>query len=100
MKATEGSSTSRKTDYLQARVSREDKEQIETAARLAGLDVSVYIRLHVLQAAQRDLRKAEKENRIRLSEDEWEVFMGIMTAPLRLNENLQRAFVDFQKKYG
>ena len=100
MQATQGSSTSKKTDYLQARVSQEDKEQIETAARLAGLDVSVYIRLHVLQAAKRDLERAEKENRIRLNEKEWGQFMEIMSAPLRLNDNLRRAFVDFQDKYG
>ena len=100
MKTPEGLSSSRKTSYLQARVSEEDKEQIEAAARTAGLDVSVYIRYHVLQAARRDLAKAEKEGRVLFSEKEWEQFMEIMNAPVRPNESLRRAFDDFQKKHG
>jgi uncharacterized protein (DUF1778 family) len=100
MATTDRTSPPRKDEYLQARVSREDKEQIEMAARLAGLDVSVYIRLHVLKAAKRDLENQAQESHVLLSGKEWDQFMKIMEAPPQLNENLRRAFRDFQKKYG
>jgi uncharacterized protein (DUF1778 family) len=100
MATTDRTLPPRKDEYLQARVSREDKKRIEMAARLAGLDVSVYIRLHVLKAAKRDLENQAQENRILLSGKEWDQFMKIMEAPPQLNDNLRRAFRDFQKKYG
>ncbi len=82
----------KKTEYLQCRITAEDKKIIERGADVRGLDVSDYIRLFVLEAAKKDIENEHLQNHITLSSEEWENFMQIMETPGEYNPHLKEAF--------
>lgn len=44
---------------LQIRVTPEQKEQFEEAAKVSGLSLSAWVRARLIQAARRDLKRTE-----------------------------------------
>lgn len=82
----------KKTEYLQCRITRDDKKVIEKGAEARGLEVSDYVRIFVLEAAKKDVEKAYLQNNINLSAEEWRRFIQIMETPAELNSCLQHAF--------
>ena len=83
----------KKTEYLQCRISPEDKEVIRKGAKARGFDeVSDYVRSFALEAAKKDIEEAALDNKVVLSQDEWNRFLEIMETPAEPNLNLQKAF--------
>ena len=91
---------SKKDAIIQFRVNVEDKSIIQRAADLRGIEPSAYIRSLILESAKKDIRESLQETNIFLTSEEWEHFLNIMNAPVRLNKNLKKAFADYKKKYG
>lgn len=83
----------KKTEYLQCRINSEDKELIKKGAKVRGFDeVSDYVRSLALEAAKKDIEQAVLNNKVVLSEEEWNRFLEIMETPMKTNDNLKKAF--------
>lgn len=86
-------SRGKKTEFLQFRISREDKELVEKGANLKGLDISEYVRMKALEAAKEEIENKSLQTKIIFSSEEWENFLQIMeTSSEEINPNLKRAF--------
>ncbi|MCE5316036.1 MAG: DUF1778 domain-containing protein [Parachlamydia sp.] len=72
-------------------ISSHDKHLIEKAARLKGLKSTTYARQCLLAAAERDLPEFGKQKLV-LNEQDWTLFMSILSAPIKPNKNLKKAF--------
>ena len=70
-------------ERLDARVTREEKEMIETAASLSGTSASDFIRMATRQAALNAIREHEV---LTLNEQEKRVFVEALLNPPKPNE--------------
>lgn len=86
--------------HLNFRMSSEDKSYIEMAAQFKGLKPNTYARKRLLEAAKRDIEEMNQQNRLKLSEEDWEAFLEVMEAPVQLNTHLKKAMKAFQKKFN
>lgn len=84
-------------NHMHFRMSSDDKHLIEEAARLKGLKPNTYARQCLLAAAERDLAESGKQKLV-LNEQDWTLFMSILSAPIKPNKNLKKA-VDSYKRY-
>ena len=75
--------TAKRTERLDARVTREEKRVIETAARLRGISVTDLMRTTITDAATRIIRENEL---LILSERERQAFVQALMNPPRPNE--------------
>jgi len=77
--------TAARTERLDARVSREEKEMIETAANLRGTSFSDFIRMVTKEAALKTIREHEI---LALSGESRRVFVEALLNPPRPNAKL------------
>jgi uncharacterized protein (DUF1778 family) len=75
--------TATRDERLDARVTREEKEMIETAASLSGTSASDFIRMATRQAALNAIREHEV---LTLNEREKRVFVEALLNPPKPNE--------------
>jgi uncharacterized protein (DUF1778 family) len=87
-------------NHLNFRMSSHDKKMIETAARLQGLKPNTYARRKLLEAAEKDIIEMSQLNSLILNPTDWEYFLNIMEAPVRVNQNLKKAVKNFRKTFG
>lgn len=81
--------------HMNFRMSSEDKNLIASAARLRGLKLNTYVRQKLLEVAERDIAELNQNQTLLLSNEDWERFVEIMEAPIKINQNLKRAFQEF-----
>jgi uncharacterized protein (DUF1778 family) len=85
--------------HLNFRMSSHDKKMIEAAAQFRGLKPHTYSRQKLLEAAEKDLAEMNQLNTLSLSDTDWEHFLAIMEAPVRINQNLKKAVKKFRKEF-
>lgn len=88
--------TGSKSDRLEVRVSSEEKETLETAAAIAGLSISAYLRTRLLQQAQAEI--AAQQNLV-LSQKDWELFVEVLDNPPEANSDLKSALAEYRQVY-
>lgn len=81
--------------HMNFRMSSRDKKIIETAAKLKGLKSQTYVRQKLIESAEKDIAAMNQINALILSEQDWQQFIYIMDAPIRINENLRNAIEHF-----
>jgi uncharacterized protein (DUF1778 family) len=86
--------------HLNFRMSSHDKKMIETAAKLKGLKPNTYARQKLLEAAEKDIVEMSHLNTLVLNETDWEHFLAMMEAPIKMNPHLRKAVKNFQNKFG
>jgi uncharacterized protein (DUF1778 family) len=87
-------------NHMHFRMSSNDKQLIEEAAKLKGIKPNAYARQCLIAAAERDLAELSQQNRIVLNEEDWDVFMHMLQAPVAENKNLKRAMSSYKKYFG
>lgn len=83
--------------HMNFRMSTQDKEIIETAAKLKGLKPNTYARQKLLESAEKDIAEMNLLNTLVLSDKDWQKFIAIMEDPVQTNENLKSAIAQFNK---
>ncbi len=78
-----GTSTLTRDQRLDARVTREEKEMIETAANLRGTSASDFVRMVTREAAMNTIREHEV---LTLNEEARQVFVEALLNPPKPNE--------------
>lgn len=86
-------------NHINFRMSSQDKRTIEMAAKLKGLKSNTYARQKLLEAAEKDIAETNQLNVLVLNQADWEIFLEIMNAPVRINKNLKKAVKNFQKAF-
>lgn len=89
-------SASSKTNRIDLRVSREQKEILETAASIKGVSLSAYLLANCLQIAKADLAQHQK---LVLSERDRDLFLSLIANPPKPNPSLVEAMQEFQQEY-
>lgn len=87
----------KKKDNIHIRVEPEQKEVINRAADLLGLDLSAFVLLNTLKAARAELAQVEK---ISLSTNDANLFFEALTNPSAPNDNLKAAYQKYQEELG
>ncbi len=77
------SSATKRSERLDARVTREEKETIETAAHLRGTSVTDFLRMCVKEAALRTIREHEV---LALAQNSRQRFVEALLSPPKPNE--------------
>src|SRR5690242_16804832 len=85
--------------HLNFRMSSEDKQYIEMAAQFKGLRPNTYARKRLLEAAKRDIEEMNQQKPLKLTDAEWEAFLDVMKAPIKVNANLKKAIKEFKQKF-
>ena len=89
-------SASPKTNRIDLRVSKEQKELLETAASIKGLSLSSYLLTNCLSIAQADIAEHQK---LILSDRDRDLFLSLIADPPQPNQDLVTAMQEFQQKY-
>jgi len=84
-----------RTERLDARVTREEKEAIETAASLRGTSASDFLRMAAKEAALNTIREHET---LALSQRSREIFVETLLNPPRPNEKAIAAARRFKQE--
>jgi uncharacterized protein (DUF1778 family) len=87
--------TAKRTERLDARVTREEKRVIETAANLRGISVTDLLRTSVTDAAIRIIRERET---LTLSERERRAFLQALLNPPRPNAAALAALQRYRRR--
>lgn len=87
----------RKSERLDARVTSEEKEVIETAARLRGTSVTDFLVTSAKEAAVRTIRENET---LTLAERSRKVFVEALLNPPKPNEKASVAVNRFRQEIG
>lgn len=85
--------------HMNFRMSSKDKKTIEIAAKLSGSKPNTYARQKLLEVAEQDIAKMNQLNSLVISNDDWEVFIKTMEAPVKINKKLLKAVQEFNKMY-
>jgi uncharacterized protein (DUF1778 family) len=88
--------TGNKSDRLEVRVSSEEKETLETAAAIAGLSISAYLRSRLLEQAQSEI--AAQQNLV-LTQKDWDLFIETIDNPPPANSALKSALAEYRQAY-
>ena len=86
-----------RAEWLDARVTREEKEMIETAASLRGTSASDFVRMATREAALKTIREHEV---LRLEGEAKRVFVEALLNPPKPNDNLIAAARRYKKVIG
>jgi uncharacterized protein (DUF1778 family) len=86
-----------RAERLDARVTREEKEMIETAASLRGTSASDFVRMATREAALKTIREHEV---LRLDGEAKRVFVEALLNPPKPNDNLIAAARRYKKVIG
>ena len=89
-------SASPKTNRIDLRVSKEQKELLETAASIKGLSLSSYLLTNCLSIAQADIAEHHK---LVLSDSDRDLFLSLIADPPEPNRDLVAAMQEFQQEY-
>ncbi len=84
-------------ERLDARLTREEKEMIETAASLRGTSASDFVRMALKEAALNTIREHEV---LRLTAEDRRVFVEALLNPPKPNGNLIAAAQRYKKVVG
>jgi uncharacterized protein (DUF1778 family) len=84
--------------HMNFRLFSHDKALIDAAASLAGLRPQTYARQKLLEIAQKDITEMSLSNSVVLQAEDWQHFIAIMEAPVKINENLKEAVRLFNKQ--
>jgi uncharacterized protein (DUF1778 family) len=87
--------TAVRTERLDARVTPEEKETIETAANLRGTSYSDFVRMALKEAALNTIREHEV---LALSQESRRVFIEALLNPPKPNEKALAAAKRFKKE--
>ena len=87
----------RRSERLDARVTREEKETIETAARLRGTSITDFIVMSAREAAIRAIRENEI---LTLSQRSRKVFVEALLHPPKPNERALAAAKRLKREIG
>lgn len=93
-------SASSMDNHMHFRLSSNDKHLIEEAAKLKGIKPNAYARQSIIAAAECDLAKLSEQNRIILNEEDWEIFLNMLKAPVVENTNLKKAVSSYKKYFS
>ena len=91
------STARKKKDNIHIRVEPEQKDVINRAADLLGLDLSAFVLQNSLKAARAELAEVEK---LSLSTDDANLFFDALTNPPASNDNLKAAYQKYQEELG
>lgn len=86
-----------RAERLDARVTREEKELIETAASLRGTSASDFVRMATREAALKTIREHEV---LMLNEEEKRIFVEALLNPPKPSANLIAAARRYKKVVG
>lgn len=86
-----------RSERLDARVTREEKEMIETAAGLRGTSSSDFVRMALKEAALKTIREHEV---LTLTEESRRVFVETLLNPPKPNAKLIAAASRFRNEIG
>lgn len=86
-----------RNERLDARVTREEKEAIETAANLRGISYSDFVRTTLREAALNTIRDYE---RLTLSQASRKVFVEALLNPPKPTEKAMAAAKRFRREIG
>ncbi|MGK7896123.1 MAG: DUF1778 domain-containing protein [Xenococcus sp. (in: cyanobacteria)] len=89
-------SVSSKTSRIDLRVSKEQKELLETAASIKGISLSSYLLMNCLEIAKADIAKHQK---LVLSDQDRDLFLSLIANPPKPNQDLVQAMQEFQQDY-
>ena len=89
--------TATRAERLDARVTREEKELIETAASLRGTSASDFVRMATKEAALNIIREHEV---LTLDQEEKKVFVEALLNPPKPNNNLIAAVRRYKREIG
>jgi len=89
-------SASSKTKRIDLRISKEQKELLETAASIKGISLSSYLLVNCLEIAKADITKHQK---LILSDRDRDLFLSLIANPPKPNRDLVEAMQEFQKDY-
>lgn len=89
--------TLRRTERLDARLTREEKETIETAASLRGVSVTDFLRMSVKDAAMRVIRENEI---LVLGERSRKTFVDMLLNPPKPNQRALAAARRLHQEIG
>lgn len=89
-------SASPKTNRIDLRVSKEQKELLETAASIKGLSLSSYLLANCLSIAQADIVEHQK---LVLSDRDRDLFLSLIADPPQPKQELVAAMQEFQQEY-
>ena len=89
-------SVSSKTNRIDLRVSKEQKELLETAASIKGISLSAYLLANCLEIAKADIAKHQK---LVLSDRDRDLFLSLIANPPKPNQDLVEAMKEFQQEY-
>jgi uncharacterized protein (DUF1778 family) len=93
MMATENTST--KSARIETRVTQEQKELIERAAKVSGRSVSDFVIAHVVVAAKKIIEEYEKQ---RLDQVQSRILVDALLSPKKPNKNLKLAMQDYRRR--
>ena len=85
-----------KNSRIDLRVTGEQKALLEQAASLSGVSLSAYTLLHLLPQAQQDI---ERQERLRLSNRDRDLFLSAIANPPKLKGKLKSAIAEYMEKY-
>lgn len=85
----------KRAERLDARLTREEKELVETAARMRGTSSSDFVRMAVKEAALNIIREYEQ---ITLAEKSRKVFVEALLSPPKPNEKALAAVNRFKRE--
>lgn len=86
-----------RNERLDARVTREEKEAIETAANLRGISYSDFVRTALREAALNTIRDYEQ---LVLSQEARKVFVDALLNPPKPNDKAVAAAKRFKREIG
>jgi uncharacterized protein (DUF1778 family) len=93
--APQPASAAKRTERLDARVSREEKQLIETAASHRGISVTDLMRISVKDAAAKIIRENEV---LTLTEHSRRIFVETLLSPPKPNEKALAAVRRFRRE--
>ena len=88
--------TASKRNRIDLRVSKEQKDLLETAASLKGISLSAYLLANCLEIAQEDIAKHQK---LVLSDRDRDLFLSLIANPPQPKQDLLEAMQVFQQEY-
>jgi uncharacterized protein (DUF1778 family) len=88
--------TTSKTNRIDLRVNKEQKDLLETAASIKGISLSAYLLANCLETAKADIAKHQK---LILSDRDRDLFLSLIANPPQPKPDLVEAMQEFQQEY-
>lgn len=83
--------------HMNFRMSSKDKKTIEIAAMIQGLKPNTYARKKLLEIAEKEICEMNQLNTLVLNDQDWNRFIDVMEAPIKINKPLKKAIADFNR---